>query len=243
VPSIEPRFRIVIFADCHLPVETNHPDFTAFLQNFKQAAKETEVLVLLGDVFRVWAAIPAFDHENGQTLLKTVSSLSGKCRVIMVEGNWDFYIRKTYAEYFDEISEDAVEIKSHGERIVFVHGHMDHLFSDRMLMRILKSRPAYAMFKTKLFSGLARGLNRKFKEGEFSKTVQPEELPAVTRKLSRRFPNSDRIFSGHFHTSFQNGIVTIIPDYRSTGTFLCVSDSISLCRFHNGQIVPDNFTG
>ncbi len=242
MPSIDPRFRIAIFADCHLPVEPDHPDFVTFLQNLKQAANRAETVVLLGDIFQVWAAIPVFDHKNGQELLKTIKSLSEKCKTVMVEGNWDFYIRKTYAAYFDEISEDAVEINLHGKRIVFVHGHMDHLFSDRLLMRILKSRPAHTLFKTKLFSGLARKLNRKFKEGEFSKPVQPEELLTVARRLIRRFPGSDHIFSGHFHTAFQHGNVTIIPDYRSTGAFLCVGDSISLCRFHKGQIIPHNIT-
>ncbi len=238
MPSTDPSFRVAIFADCHLSVEPGHPDFERFLHTFTEVAKQTETIVLLGDVFQVWAAVPVFDHENGYRLLSLVKSLSGNCRTIMVEGNWDFYIEKTYSSYFDAISEDAVAIESSGERLIFVHGHMDHLFSDRLLMGILKSRIARFLFKAKMFSGLARKLNRKFQEGELSKQVRQDELLAVANRLAGRFPDSDRIFVGHFHTAWQYGNVTIIPDYHSTGAFLGLSDNPALYRFDHDQIVP-----
>ncbi len=233
MPSIEPEFRVAIFADCHLPLESGHSDFETFLHTFEQVAKQAETIVLLGDVFQVWAAVPVFDHENGRKLLELIESLSGSCRTIMVEGNWDFYIRKSFFAYFD-----AVEIDSRGEHLVFVHGHMDHLFSDRLLMWVLKSRLTCALFKTKLFSSLARKLNRKFKEGEFSKQVQPNELLKVADRLIKRFPGSDRIFAGHFHTFFQHGAVTVLPDYHSTKTFLALSDKPALYRFDRGKFQP-----
>jgi len=238
MPSTDPRFRAAIFADCHLSVKPGHSDFERFLHTFTEVAKQTETIVLLGDVFQAWAAVPAFDHENGHRLLSLVKSLSGNCRTIMVEGNWDFYIEKTYSSYFDAISEDAVRIESGGERLVFVHGHMDHLFSDRLLMGILKSRIARFLFKTKMFSGLARKLNRKFQEGELSKSVQPEEFLMVASRLKKRFPEADHIFAGHFHTTWQYDNVTIIPDYHSTRAFLGLSGNPALYRFDHDQIVP-----
>ncbi|NOY21956.1 MAG: hypothetical protein GXO70_00385 [Acidobacteria bacterium] len=238
MPSTESLFRVVIFADCHLPVTLGHPEFEAFLHTFEQVAKQTETIVLLGDVFRVWAAVPVFDHENGYVLLETIRSVSDNCRVIMVEGNWDFYIKKAYFDAFDRVSEDAVVIESEGERLVFVHGHMDHLFSDRLLMRLLKSRLVCTLFRWKRFFGLARKLNRKFQEGGLSKTVQPDELIKVADRLTKRFPGSDRIFVGHFHQSWQKGIVTGIPDYHSTRSFLGLSNEPALYRIDSGRVVP-----
>ncbi len=243
MPSTEPAFRVVIFADCHLPVESGHPDFEVFLHTFKQVAKQTEIIVLLGDVFQVWAAVPVFDHENGHVLLKAIQSVPDNCQVIMVEGNWDFYIKDHYSEYFDEISEDAISLESREEQLVFVHGHMDHLFLDRLLTKILKSKPARWFFRRKQFSGLARKLNRKFQEGELSKQVRPGELLAVARRLARHFPNSDHIFIGHFHTSWHHGNVTVVPDYHSTRSFLCLSDKPAIYRFENNEISPVNSDG
>lgn len=243
MPSSEPLFRVVIFADCHLPVEPAHPDFEAFLSTFSHLSEQTETIVLLGDVFRIWAAVPVFDHENGRRLLEAIRSVSQNCRTVMVEGNWDFYIRKAFADYFYEISEDAVGLESAGERLVFVHGHMDHLFSDRLLMWVLKSRLARLFFKTKLFSGLACKLNRKFQEGEFSKAVTPDELMRVADRLTKRFPDADRIVIGHFHADWQHGKVTVVPDYHSTQAFLGLSDKAALYRFDHERIVPVNSEG
>jgi len=236
VPSTDPKFRVVIFADCHLPVTSGHPDFTSFLHTLKEVAKQTKTIVLLGDVFRVWAAIPVFDHENGHALLEAVKSLSEKCRTIMVEGNWDFYIERAYFDCFDEISEDAIEIESGGEHCVFVHGHMDHLFSDRLLMRLLKSSLARALFQWKRFSGLARKLIRIFQEGELSKQVRQDELIKVAGRLGKRFPGSDRIFVGHFHQFWQHGRVIGIPDYHGTHSFLGLSEKPALYRFNDDRI-------
>jgi len=238
VPYTDSRFRVAIFADCHLPVKPGHSDFETFLKIFKTVAQQTETIVLMGDIFQIWAAVPVFNHENGHRLLNTVESLSGKCRTLMVEGNWDFYIKKAYSHYFDEISEDAIEIESGGEHLVFVHGHMDYLFSDRLLMGLLKSTIARTIFRWKRLSGLAQKLNRKFQEGEFSKQVQPDELIRVAERLTKRFPDSDRIFVGHFHQSWQQGLVTGIPDYHSTGAFLGLTDQPRLYCFDHDRIIP-----
>lgn len=240
MPSTDPAFRVAIFADCHLPVEPGHPDFERFRHTFMEVARQTETIVLLGDVFQVWAAVPVFDHENGRALLETVKALSGSCQTIMVEGNWDFYIEKTYSETFDKVSEDAVSIESNGERIVFVHGHMDNLFWDRLLMKMLKSRLARALFQSKTFSVLARKLNKKFQEGALSKQIRPDELLTVAQRLIKRFLGSDRIFVGHFHTFWQHGNVTVIPDYHSTHSFLGLSDKPALYRFEHDRISPVN---
>ncbi len=240
VPFFDAVFRVAVFADCHLPVESGHPAFEGFLRDFELVAAQSERVVFLGDVFRVWAAVPGFDHENGRRLLDRIRSVSEGCRVLMVEGNWDFFIRRGFSDFFDEVSEDALALTFGGERLVFVHGHLDHLFSDRLFIRCLKSGVCYHLFRRKWFAaGPGRKLNRVFQDGELSKAVSQGELLAVAKRLERRFPRADRIVAGHFHRSFSAGKVVFVPDYFSTGMFLGFSDDDSfIYRVENNQVVP-----
>lgn len=237
MPSIEPVSSVAILSDCHVSIESGSPDFIRLCNTMSMLLDHVEHVVLLGDVFQVWTAVPPFDHDNGRALLNLIDR-KGPGRVSLVEGNWDFYLASRYAHHFAHCSERSIVLDVQGRKTAFVHGHQFTGFQDGLLVRILKWPPVRWMFRHGWLNGAAKRLNRSFQDGAYSVKMAPEMLSAVCKHLTRAFSRADRIFCGHFHTAVQCDRIRILPDHHRTGAFWMSAPTAGLYRMENGNPVP-----
>ncbi len=235
--STEAISSIAVLSDGHVSPIPGDPSFHQFLETVSILLDQVEHLVLLGDVFQVWAAAPPFDHANGRALLKLIDE-RGPGRVSLVEGNWDFYLKQRYGDHFARCSEHAIQLSVGGSQTVFVHGHQFTGFRDGLLVRMLKWAPVRYLFRRGWLKGAAGRLNRSFQEGAYSVKLRPDELPVICGRILKSYPRSDRVFCGHFHQAFTCGRICGLPDYHSTGTFWLSTPSEGLYRMEGGKPVP-----
>ncbi len=236
MPSTETVVSVGVITDSHVSVDPGHPEFVTFLDTVTRLLDYVEHLVLLGDVFQVWAAAPPFDHTNGRALLKLIDE-RGPGRVSLVEGNWDFYLKQTYGDHFARCSERAIQLDVNGCQTTFVHGHQFTGIRDGLLVRILKWAPVHYLFRHGWLKGAAGRLNRSFQDGAYSVKLRLDELPAIGGRMLKSFSRSDRIFCGHFHRAFTCDRICGLPDYYSTGTFWMSAPAEGLYRMADGQPV------
>ncbi len=234
--STEKQLQIAVITDAHLPVESGHPDVTQFLNVLETVAAISTHVILLGDLFRVWAVVPPFDHENGSLVLETVERI-GRERFSLVEGNWDFYVDRVYPDRFAAISQEGLDIQVNGGSFRFVHGHLHTGWKDRLWMALLKSGLAYRIFKTGWFSGFLQRLNRRFQTGMYSEVLDEGRLVDLCTALTAAYPSADRVICGHAHRMFSRGNVTILPDYHSTGLVWGYDDRDRYFRYTGGRMV------
>ena len=218
MPSTDFRLDLAVFSDCHLPIQNGHPDVDRFFQVLRGASDVSNHVVLLGDVFQVWAGIPPFDHGNGHRLLDLLEEL-GTDRFSLVEGNWDFYIQRVFGDRFARVTPVGFQMELGGRIIRFAHGHLHTGWKDRLWMGCLKSAMAYHLFKTGWFNGFLSSLNRRFQAGMYSEVLTQGRLENMCQRLEQQYGDADRIICGHAHRLFQHGRVTVLPDYHSTGLF------------------------
>jgi len=238
MPSTDTRLQLAVLADCHLPIDTDHPDFDAFLQQLEHLHRQADTVVLLGDIFQVWAPGTVFDHTNGRRLLDAIRSAPG--RTILLEGNWDFFLEHRLARSV-EAHETDTSLTIRHKRIALAHGHLHTGWKDRLWMGLLKSAPARWLFSTRAVgTTLARKLNRMFARGAFSKSLPDGALRAMGERLSRHFPDADWIVCGHVHRPVRMGRVMALPDWYETGAFLGWPDGLEpgLYRVTDGRLTP-----
>ena len=219
MPSNEFPLSLAVIADCHLPIETDHPVFRRFLDELATIHGAADIVVLLGDVFQVWAPGTVFDHENGKTLVARIQDLPR--RTVLVEGNWDFFLEKRLSGVV-EAHETVLHLTlADTLQVALTHGHMDTGWKDRVWMHLLKSAPSRRWFSTRTVGAwLGRKLNDTFMTGEFSKSLSDDALIRMFRRLARRFPSTHRIICGHVHRAVRWDPVVSAPDYYSTHAFL-----------------------
>lgn len=239
--STEKQLQVAVITDAHLPVESGHPDMAQFLIMLEAVSAVSTHVILLGDLFRVWAVVPPFDHENGRLLLEAVQRI-GRDRFSFVEGNWDFYVDRAFPDSFARISRHGLELRLDNHTFRFVHGHLHTGWKDRLWMGLLKSGIAYRLFKTGWFRGLLFRLNRSFQTGMYSEILDDHRLAELCTTLEAHFPSADRIICGHAHRMFSGGKVTILPDYHSTGLVWGYDDRDRYFRYAGDRMaeVPSN---
>ncbi len=162
-------------------------------------------LVLLGDLFHVWVALPSFETPEVASVLRSVESLRERGVVVdYVEGNRDFFVTEgPYGRCFDRAALE-LEIEAGSRRVLAVHGDglndRDRFYRFwRWLSKSAASRWGMAHLPRRLARTLIdrteRGLSRtNFKH----KSSIPEAV--IRRYGERRLAEGfDTMILGHFH--------------------------------------------
>ncbi len=112
----------VLVADAHLTRED--PEAESFLAFLGRVGPRCGTLAILGDLFNVWLGEPKFHLPHHRRILDALVRLRrGGVRLVYVEGNRDFHVRRAAAgRFFDVVAEDSL-IESHGDwRVWLTHG-------------------------------------------------------------------------------------------------------------------------
>lgn len=139
---------LICVADAHID---NDPKevlaFQHFLKSIKGSAK---VLCILGDLFNLWLARKRLEQNYHSEVLDQLRTLRmAGLRLIYIEGNRDFHIKRTYfGDPFDAVADDEWVEVFDGKRFYIHHGDTVNVddYAYRLWRKISKSKTAWAIF-------------------------------------------------------------------------------------------------
>lgn len=162
-------------------------------------------LVILGDLFQVWVAAPAYETEAVRTVLAAVGRIGDAgVTVDYVEGNRDFFVAGSpYAHRFDSVGTELA-LEHDGHRYLVVHGDglndRDRQYRFwRWLSKSALSRWMMLHLPRRLAHRLVHGTESRLAETNFR---HKQRIPegAICAYADRRFAEGyDRLLLGHFH--------------------------------------------
>ena len=233
IPSFrieKPTGPLYIVTDSHLDFE--QAPFEEFIEMLEQL-QDAQVLICLGDLFKVWLAMPKFWMEPHRRVMEAFRVHRERgAKVVFVAGNreklvprdWEDSIRDPYP--FTHLSREDWHMQWGGLQLGFIHGDAINTKDLRHLRwRALSNSHAFENLFRIMPGSLARwiafkveamlaGSNRKFKINF------PDE--EVNRFAEQVLPGVDHYFVGHFHQDRviripgESGILRIVPDWLLT---------------------------
>ena len=249
--GLEARGNLYIIADSHLG-DRMAPTGEFF--QMLESLPDPGTLIFLGDLFRVWLAMPKFWNRKTRKILRGFEALRQKnVRIVFVVGNREYFLpaRQEQAERmglpFDQIVHQACVLNWHSKKIGMSHGDtinrrdINHL----RWQRFSRSRTMAIFFRLlpgKIASKLAEwieftlaGTNRAIKI-----QYPLDEIEAFGAAV---LPGLDGFLVGHFHRDEtlvipgQKGFFRIVPDWHSRKALLRVEPSGTLTRliYSKGQ--------
>ncbi len=114
---------MALVADVHIGADD--PELPPFLAFLAERAADTELLVLLGDVFSLWLGLPKYTAPHHAAVLDACRALRrAGVRVVFVEGNREFAVRCWEGDAFDEVCGDLAAEPWAGRRWYLAHGDL-----------------------------------------------------------------------------------------------------------------------
>ena len=227
---------IALLGDAHL--REGDPEVEAFVSFLEGLPGRASLLAILGDLFAAWIGRADLVRTHHERVVSALRRLHGRgVRVLYVEGNHDFFLRRLYAgDPFETIAETDLEIDLEGRRLHLAHGDLmnRHDRQYRAWRRLSKSRPFFAAFnlmsratRLRIVDGLERRMattNMEFRGG-----FPVGECLAYARPRIRA--GVDAIVFGHFHDErrfeitegARRGTVYVLPAWREGHRYLSVS--------------------
>ena len=236
---IRARGTIALLGDAHL--READPEVEAFVGFVDHLPESTTVLAILGDLFAAWIGRADLVRPHHERVVSALRRLHGRgVRVLYVEGNHDFFLRRLYAgDPFETIAETDLEIDLEGRRLHLAHGDLmnRHDRQYRAWRRLSKSGAFFAAFnvlpratRLRIVDSLERGMattNMEFRGG-----FPVGECLAYARPRIRA--GADAIVFGHFHDERRldisegerRGTVYVLPAWREGHRYLRVAPGI-----------------
>jgi UDP-2,3-diacylglucosamine pyrophosphatase LpxH len=244
--SVEPEGGFLyIIADSHLG-DARAPvgEFFAMLK----ALPEARLVVFLGDLFRVWLALPKFWDAQVRSILEGFAALrAAGVPILFVVGNREFFLPAEQsggrvALPFDHIVHGACVLEWGAHRYGLTHGDIINREDRQHLKwrRISRSRGFEWVFRL-MPGGMARAvaswLERKMANTnrEIKVTYPLGEIEAFAGSV---LGDLDGFFVGHFHRDEtvpvpdKRGALRIVPDWHSRKALLRVAPNGSITRLH-----------
>lgn len=211
-----------VFADCH--VGRRPGDEGPFLQALEQTARRgAREISLLGDIFHFFIAHRKFETPAIAAFLQDVDRLRERgVAVTYVEGNRDFFLRRSYVEHHFRQVVDEETFEQGGRRFLLTHGD---LLNERDIpyrfWRVLSKNPvshaALDWIPKKIGNRFVWKVESWLYHSNFKhKTRLPVEMirSFAERRLRQGF---DVLLLGHFHKSWaqdvDGGRVEILPAF------------------------------
>jgi UDP-2,3-diacylglucosamine hydrolase len=220
---------VYLVADSHLGDHRAPPEgFLAMLERLPQA----RLLVLMGDLCKVWLALPKFWDRQARTLLAGLQALRAKgVPIWFVVGNREFFVPREAAAAqalglpFDAIVPDAAVLRWGERRYGLSHGDLVNRRDAQYLKwrRLARSGAFAAAFRAipgPLARRIARGLERRMASTnqEIKIRYPADELEAFAAAV---LEGLDGFFIGHFHRDEtirppgRSAALRIVPDWFS----------------------------
>ena len=257
----KPEGPLYIVTDCHLDFDqAPFEEFIEMLERLPQA----QVLICLGDLFKVWLAMPKFWTDAHRRVMDAFRMHRERgSKVVFVAGNreklvprgWQDRIQEPYP--FTHLSREDWQLQWGQLNLGFIHGDaintqdLRHLrwraFSNsrgfETLFRIMPG--AMARWIAAKVEAMLAGSNRKFKI-----SFPDQEVENFAKQV---LPGVDHYFVGHFHLDRvirvpgESGILRIVPDWLETRKLLKLNPDgqLSSVVFQEGvfQETKEDFSG
>lgn len=226
---------VALLGDAHL--RAGDPEVDAFIRFLENFPREIGTLAILGDLFAVWIGTADLALDHHRRVLEALRRLKKRgCRLLYVEGNHDFFLRRLYAgDPFDSLAEDALDLALAGRRIHLAHGDLVNRRDRRYLLwrRVTKNGAFFGAFsalpaalKTRLADRIEASLART--NMEHRRGFPLAECEEYARR--RIGEGSDLIVFGHFHEERRidctggerRGAVYVLPAWRDGHRYLRV---------------------
>ena len=206
--------------------------FHRWLDDF--AARGPETLVLLGDLFSAWVALPAALSAEQREAVDHLAALGPRGRrLVFLVGNRDYFVEALRPSAFAVVAERWDLDLPGGGRVRFEHGDLVNT-SDRAYLRWrLLSRSAAVSGLVRVLPG---GLQRRFAlrlERAMAPTNREYKATFPQAELARwaqaaRAEGCTAAVLGHFHldrTEAVEGLtVRFAPQFREEGAFLVLRE-------------------
>jgi UDP-2,3-diacylglucosamine hydrolase len=233
---IPPDRPIALLGDAHL--RESDPEVGRFIEFLEALPRDFAALAILGDLFSVWIGRAELLHAHHERVLEALRRLRARgCRLIYVEGNHDFFLRRLYAgDPFDLLAERGIDLVAGGHRLHLAHGDlMNRRDRQYRAWRAISKNPLFfAAFnlvprrrRIRLADDLERGMART--NMEFRGGFPIAECLAECRPLVRA--GTEVVVYGHFHEERridideggQRGTVFVLPAWRAGHVYLRVA--------------------
>jgi UDP-2,3-diacylglucosamine hydrolase len=224
---------IALLGDAHL--REGDPEVEAFIGFLDTLPREIATLAILGDLFSVWIGRPELNHPHHARVVEALRRLRARgCRLIYVEGNHDFFLRRMLAgDPFDAVIETTIDIEAGGRRIHLAHGDLvnrrDRQY--RAWRALSKNRLFFAAFnllprrrRQRIVDDLERGMARTNMEFRGGFPVA-ESLAYARARIAR---GREVLVFGHFHEerrvevaeAGRSGVLFVLPAWRTGHRYL-----------------------
>lgn len=224
-----PQSFLYFLADSHLDYSmAPYQEFNEMLKKLESP----EAIVLMGDLFKVWLAMPKYWADINREVMACLSELREKgVKIFFVIGNrevllprkWTAKAQATFP--FNELIPNDCILEWGKLRYGIEHGDLIN-FNDEKYLRWRKIARGHAFewFFRLLPAPMARRLAHKIEEGlsktnqEFKITFPQQEIEHFAKTV---LPNVDHYFVGHFHEDKtitipgHPGAVHVVPDWLS----------------------------
>jgi len=220
---------VYLIADSHLGT-TGTPTGEFF--EMLEALPDARMVIFLGDLFRVWLAMPKFwDRHNRQIIYGFRRLQRTGVPILFVVGNREFFLPESPKAIrrrrlpFDFIASEACVLNLDGKRYGMAHGDMINRNDTRHLKwrRISRSKPMewlFWMIPGWLARSIANQLEKALAKTNMEIKVQYplDEIQAFAEAV---IPGLERFFVGHFHreelldTPGKPGSFVLVPDWFS----------------------------
>jgi UDP-2,3-diacylglucosamine hydrolase len=234
IPADRP---IALLGDAHL--RENDAEVEAFVAFLARLPADIAVLAILGDLFSVWVGREELQRPHHIRVVEALRRLRARgCRLIYVEGNHDFFLRRLFApDPFDLLAERGLDLPMGGRRAHLAHGDLvnrrDHQY--RTWRALSKNQVLFGLFnlavprgrRLSIIDDLERGMART--NMEFRGGFPIAECLAQTRPMVRS--GTELIVYGHFHDERRvtvaegerAGEVYVLPAWRAGHRYLRVA--------------------
>ncbi|MGW8312480.1 MAG: UDP-2,3-diacylglucosamine diphosphatase [Desulfuromonadales bacterium] len=200
--------RALFLADAHLRRPTD-PNYQALLAFLDEQSGQTDLLILLGDIFEFWIGKPSVTADHAP-FIDTLERLQRHgTKLIYVEGNHDFHLGPVFTERLNcQVLPDGGSVELDGKKIYLAHGDLADA-RDAAYLRMRK------FFRSNLVQGLIGILPRSVLEAigrltsEISrKLVAKRKLSGAEREILRAYAAAilasghQAVVTGHYHRPF-----------------------------------------
>lgn len=226
---------MALVADVHIGADD--PELPSFLAFLAARAADTELLVLLGDVFSLWLGLPKYTAPHHAAVLDACRALRrAGVRVVFVEGNREFAVGCWEGDAFDEVCGDLAAEPWAGRRWYLAHGDLLNREDrrGRAFRRLVRSPFATALLHllpARAGLALAARIERalRYRNLAHKRSIPEERFERYARWFEGRGFDAGAI--GHIHVELALDLAEpggapralyVLPDWRSTHRYLAV---------------------
>lgn len=190
-------------------------------------------VVLLGDVFRALVGFPHFWDETVRAGLGELQRLRcGGVRVVLVEGNRDFFLDEPALDEFRDTATSCHSFSAGGRRFLLQHGDLVNVRDWRYLFWRRLAKSGAARLGARLLPGrfarrVVAGTEQRLARTNFAyRSRVPEE--SLRRAAAAHFAAGVHVVLwGHFHRPWMiargGGLAAVVPSFAEWGTVIWVT--------------------